>query len=100
MRLRLKRSIALLGVAAIVTSAACASSRSQRTALACPSCRTVVERSNPRYENFGWGFPEEITRHECPGCQGDLKTLFTESRFTHTCSRCAGTPFSCPLTHR
>jgi len=100
MRLLLKPGTALLAGMFMLSLAGCASPRSQRTALACPSCRTVVERSNPRHENLGWGFPEEIARHQCPGCQGGLKTLFTEGRFQHSCSQCEDSPFSCSITHR
>lgn len=84
----------------ITLLAGCAASKSDRAAVACPDCRTVVERNNPHYERYGYAFPEETIRHECPGCQGALTTLFTEGRLVHKCSRCEGTPYSCSISHR
>ena len=87
----------VLCMIAVTLLAGCVNSRSGRNALACPDCRTIVKRDNPRYENYGYGFPEESVRHECPGCQGALTTLFTEGRLAHQCSRCEGTPYSCAV---
>jgi len=86
-------------MAATLLAAGCTSLRSGRTALACPDCRAVFERDNVGYED-GYAFPEVNVRHECPGCQGLLSTLFTEGRWGHKCSRCEGAPYSCVVYGR
>lgn len=95
-----RKAIGLAAFSLITLLAGCAARNSDRAAVACPDCRTVVERNNPNYERYGYAFPEEAVRHECPGCQGALTTLFTEGRLVHKCSRCEGMPYSCSISHR
>lgn len=41
----------------------------------------------------------QVGRHECPGCQGALATLFKEGKLQHQCSICTQEGYTCPLIH-
>lgn len=69
--------------------------------VACPQCRNVVLQ-NRVFEGWDYelhGGPEEIVKHECPGCQGALTTLLKEGKFQHKCSVCEKTPYTCNVQH-
>ena len=91
----------ILGIATAATllvSCSTLGTNSQNAGLiACPDCRVVVEvdDSIEDYSNT----PTPITRHDCPGCQGRIATLFKEGKFEHRCSICKDSPYSCDVTH-
>lgn len=112
--------ISALGMAAALASllsVSCATTRNSanKPGLVCPQCRVVVtyvESDELPFEGLeslvvdgadsvalGDPGPVEQLRHECPGCEGHLRSLFKRGKFEHRCSVCEKTPYTCKIAH-
>lgn len=104
-----------LGCVALLALSGCASTNEtggkSRQALVCPQCKIVqVVKYAPAGPSFtqsgvsayglaGERFPRTSQEHQCPACQGVLKTFFREGQWKHKCSVCKDSPFTCPVIH-
>lgn len=73
-------------------------------AMVCPKCKTVAVRTVQPSGNAQAGWtgnlrPTTVYEHQCPGCQGAMKTFFREGEWKHKCSVCKDTPYTCPVIH-
>lgn len=109
-------AIAMAAILASLLSVSCVTTRkAPQSAIACPECRVVVtyveNESLPfeglelvvvdgadavNYDDFG---PTEERRHECPGCEGLLTSLFRRGKLEHRCSICSDSPYTCKVSH-
>lgn len=81
----------------------CATNQPKKQALVCPDCKMVevtVENSTLEYDSYFDATTSTQMEHQCPNCQGALKTLFKEGKLHHKCSVCAQGTFTCPVSHR
>jgi hypothetical protein len=91
-------SIAAIAVVSLALLAGCSTHRPMQHAIVCPDCRTVMEEVSDPSSDYSYA-TTQISRHECPGCQGALATFFKEGKLQHKCSVCAQDGYSCPLIH-
>ena len=107
-------SIALAGVGLLALSGCAGTNETGgkgKQALVCPQCKTVQTQAylpaGPSFSRAGvsaYGlagerYPITVSRHQCPGCQGAIQTLFNEGKWKHTCSVCKESPFTCAVIH-
>lgn len=106
----LTTTLAVTALAGILASGGCASINETggkgRQALVCPQCKMVaVNRPHSYFSGGGrgtypgYGGPQTVYKHTCPGCQGALETLFKEGKLKHKCSLCKDSPYTCPIFH-
>lgn len=60
------------------------------TGIRCADCKTLT--STDLVNNGKRTETVRRTSHTCKGCKGEVETLFTEGKWQHKCTKCAGAP--------
>lgn len=89
-----------LAFAGLLSSCVTTQGGSSKQALVCPQCRSATFQ--PKFYEDVSETPaslHEVEEHQCPGCKGGVTSILKNGKWTHECSICANSPYSCSV-HR